>query len=246
MSGGERKEENKTKINRRSQSVRPKKQERLKKNMERKTKVLLGLTLRCPQSSPPDPKCDHRDTCLCCHLDGGLSHLLPYLTLLSFQNQLVRSGWRWVRWSRAPCMWGLFGWACCQLKVCGSPEGCDRVVSINFHGSRGNVCGCILLRFDPAWNPISAGLARERFRWNVLKFLRKWDQDRRGGEDVCSGRPVRTYYTVTGAHQQKHYTEICTEQQSNTLEYWAIKVVQEREGHNSPQQTHTSHILFLM
>lgn len=65
-----------------------KKQERLKKkNMERKTKVLLSVTSRCPCSLLTQDV-NHRDTPLC-HLPG-LSHLLTYTS--PFSCPLVVSG----------------------------------------------------------------------------------------------------------------------------------------------------------
>lgn len=106
MSGGEQTE---TKGTNRITVRSAKKQERLQTNMERKTKALLGWTLRRPLSFPPGPKWDHRDTLLCCRLGALPPPPLPHPPLPSQQRfrpgeaPLLRSGRPWVRRSRASC-----------------------------------------------------------------------------------------------------------------------------------------------
>lgn len=215
-----------------------KKQERLQKNMERKTKVLLGSTLRRPLSFPPAPKWDRRDTLLCCRLGALPPPPLPHPPLPSQQRfrpgeaPLLRSGWLWVRRSRASCRVWRSLWPVEGLRV---SEGRDQdaLVIIMAPADTSAVPSFCALTPTEIQSPLV-------FRWNVLKFLRKWDEDRRG-EGRLLRPPSKNLLLYRYRDINRSTTQICTEQPSNTSEYWAIEMVQEREG---SVQMHISHVFF--
>lgn len=212
---GEQKE---TKRNQQDHSPLGQKTGEASKNMERKTKVLLGSTLRRPLSFPPGPKWDHRDTLLCCRLGALPPPPLPHPPLPSQQRfrpgeaPLLRSGWPWVQRSRASCRVWRSSWPVEGLRV---SEGRDQgvLVIIMAPADTSAVPSFCALTPSEIQSPLVFTRGSDGMFWSF------WGNGTRtgGGKDVCSGRPVRTcYYTVTGTSTEVLHRYV----QSNQATHW--------------------------